>query len=251
MSGPLVRFVVAGAQKAGTSALADYLRLHPAIRLPASKEAHVFDDPALGADATRGEVEGRYAAHFPAPVDGCLHGDATPAYLFLPAAVERIARYNPAMRWLVLLRDPAERAVSHYHMERRRGTERWPLAAALLLERWRLRGHRDDLGWESPLRIHSYLSRGDYARQFDVLFSHFPREQVLVLQSRSLREAPVPCLESACRFLGIPPLEPPPAPREVFRGDYPPSRAATGLARWLLRRERADLRARYGISFPP
>ena len=57
----------------------------------------------------------------------------------------RIARYNPAMRWIVLLREPAERALSHHHMERSRGRERWPLWLALLLERWRLAGHHDEL----------------------------------------------------------------------------------------------------------
>lgn len=250
MSTPLVQFVIGGAQKAGTSALADYLRLHPALRLPEGKEAHVFDDPGFDDGATAMDVDARFAGHFASVDDDAIHGDATPIYLFLPTAIARIARYNPGMRWLVLLRDPAARAVSHYYMERGRGAERWPLWAALLLEAWRLRRHRGDLAWDSPLRTHSYLSRGDYARQLDVLHAHFPREQVLVLRSSELLAEPARCLDTVWRFLGVAAPEPPPTPREAFRGDYPPSRAGVTLARMMLRSEMRDLRDRYGIAFP-
>lgn len=250
MTAPRVGFVIGGFQKSGTSALASYLRMHPGLRLPEAKEAHVFDDPAFDDAASREDIDRRFDAHFPAREAGCLYGDATPIYAFLPTAVERIARYNPAMRWLVVLRDPAARAISHYHMERARGAERWPLWAALLLERTRLRGGSGDLSWNSPLRTHSYLARGDYARQLDLLHAHFPGDQVRVLRTSTLLLDPVACLGDACRFLGVPPLDPPPAPRQVFKGEYEASVTGLWLARWLLRRELAELRARYGIEFP-
>lgn len=252
MSAPRVRFLVGGVQKAGTSALAAYLSEHPRLCLPVDKEAHIFDMPGFDDNWRRQHVDELYAGHFPADAAGRTCGDATPIYLFHPLLVQRIARYNPDMRWIVLLRDPVERALSQYHMERARGAESWPLWPALLLERWRLRGHRDDFSPASPLRSHSYLARGDYSRQLDVLYAHFPREQVLLLRSETLRRDPAACLASACVFLGVSPPGTAPAPREVFAGSYPRydrHGATWRLAQWLLRDSTRRLRERHGIEF--
>lgn len=250
---PLLSFVIGGAQKAGTSALAQYLSAHPLLRLPRTKEAHVFDAPDFDENASIAQLNARYHPHFASPPDpGLRYGDATPIYLLHPTLMQRIARYNPALRWIVLLRDPVDRAISHYHMERARGAERWPLWLALLGERWRLRGHADDFADGSPLRVYSYRRRGDYARQLDALYRQFPPRQVLVLASAALRDDPASCLTQVCAFLGVEPLPGPPRPAHVFVGDYPrPGRFSPTrwLLRWLLRRERAQLRQRYGIDF--
>jgi hypothetical protein len=247
---PRVGFLIGGVQKAGTTALARYLAAHPRLRLPTDKEAHVFDATDFNEAWTPAEVDQHYANVFEAHAHGALLGDATPFYLVHPRVVARIARYNPSMRWIVLLRDPVDRALSHFHMERQRGTEHWPLWPALLLERWRLRGHHEDLRRSSPLRRHGYRLRGDYARQLDVLYAHFPRVQVLLLRSDRLREQPAACVREACAFLGVePPAEDASYP-PVFVGDYPPPGGWTrGLLRWLLRRERRALRDRHGIGF--
>lgn len=249
---PLLRFVVGGVQKAGTSALARYLGLHPRLRLPAGKEAHVFDAPDFDDAWTPAQLDQQYSSHFAADDPAALHGDATPFYLVHPRVVARIARYNPAMRWIVLLRDPAERALSQFHMERRRGKERWPLWPALLLERWRLRGHADDFSRDSPLRRHAYRLRGDYARQLDALYAMFPREQVLVLCNRQLRADPTGTLRKACGFLGVEPLEGDLQPETVFAGGYAPRARGSSsmrLLRWLMRAELRAMRERHGIDF--
>lgn len=248
---PRLRFLIGGVQKAGTSALAHYLARHPQLCLPRQKELHLFDAPDFDDTAGAAALDARIAEAFPPAATDALHGDATPFSLLHPRVVARVARYNPRMRWIVLLRDPAERALSHYHMERARGGERWPLWPALLLERWRLRGHRDDFARGSVLRRHSYLLRGDYAAQLDVLYAHFPRTQVLLLQSAELRRDPAACVARACIFLGV---AAPAAEAEyppVFSGQYPPPSTATRLLlHWLLRGPRRALQARHGIAFP-
>ncbi|MDG6348871.1 sulfotransferase [Luteimonas sp. 8-5] len=252
MSAPLIRFLVGGVQKAGTTALARYLSGHPHLRLPLAKEAHVFDRPDFDEASTSADIDRLHAPLLPRDAAGALCGDATPFYVFHPRLVARIARYNPGMRWIVLLRHPVDRALSQYHMERERGHEPWPLWPALLLERWRLRRHWNDFSPESPLRRHSYLARGDYARQLSVLYAHFPREQVLLLRSRALRDDPAACLARTCAFLGVPSLPQPPEHREVFTGNYPRydrSGPSWRLARWLLRKPLARLREEYGIDF--
>ena len=249
---PRLGFVIGGVQKSGTSALARYLSMHPGIALPARKEAHVFDAAVFDEAWPAWRIDARLAPHFAGASPEALHGDATPFYVFHPRVVARIARYNPAMRWIVLLRDPVERARSHHHMERSRGHERLPLWLAMLLERRRLRGHADDFARGSNLRRFSYRTRGDYARQLDVLYVHFPREQVLVLRSERLRNDPDACVREACRFLGVPPPAAGTAHEPVFVGDYPPASPDaldSRFLRWLMRRELQAMRERYGIAF--
>ncbi len=271
MPEPRIGFLIGGVQKAGTTALALYLAAHPGLALPSNKEAHVFDNPDFNDAWTAAEVDARSASHFGSDAGECgdagsgevdaggaesgshhrLHGDATPITLFHPTLVARVARYNPAMRWVILLRDPVERAISHHAMERARGHERRALLPAVLLERSRLRGRWDDWAPESPLRVCSYAARGRYARQLDCLFAHFPRGQVLCLRSADLAAHPFTTVGRVLAFLGVPALLPALAPARVFAGRYrpPPAWAPGRLAlRLLLRGEKAELRRRHGID---
>lgn len=249
---PLLRFVIGGVQKAGTTALARYLGAHPNLQLPRDKEAHVFDAPDFDAAASPSQVDARYLPLFDAASDDTKHGDATPFYVAHPDVIARIARYNPAMRWIVLLRDPVARAISQHHMERQRGKERWPLPVALLLERGRLRRDAGNLTRGSSLRRHSYRARGDYASQLDALYSHFPHEQVLLLRSDDLRATPSAVVARTCEFLGVPApsADSPYAP--VFIGDYPHIPRGSLRWRWLrwwFRRELHAMRERYDLRF--
>ena len=248
----LLHFVIGGVQKAGTTALAKYLGMQPGVLLPRDKEAHIFDAADFDDAADPSQVDARYLPLFGAADDTVMRGDATPIYLFMPQAIARIARYNPAMRWIVLLRDPVARAISQHHMERQRGDERWPLPLALLLEPWRLRRDAANVSPESSLRTHSYRARGDYAGQLDTLFVHFPRNQVLLLRSDALHSAPAATVSRACEFLGIPPPVPDQGYAPEFIGDYP--RIPHGslrwrLLRWWFRRELTAMRERYGLCF--
>ena len=98
---PRIGFLIGGVQKAGTTALSRYLASHPALALPAAKEAHVFDDPRFEESWDRKRIDDEYARHFGPTDDSRLHGDATPIYFFHPTLVRRIAAYNPSMRWIV------------------------------------------------------------------------------------------------------------------------------------------------------
>ena len=249
---PRIAFLVGGVQKAGTSALAMYLRASPGLSLPADKEAHIFDAPDFDEEWSRADIDSRYAGRFQDDAPDALRGDATPFYLFHPRCVARIARYNPAMRWIVLLRDPVERARSQHHMERARGHEVLPLWLAMAIEPWRLRGRQEDLSPGSPLRHHSYRARGDYARQLDALYAHFPRDQVLLLRSARLRSAPEACVRETCEFLGVQSPVAGTRYEPVFVGDYqttPPQALGSRFLRWLMRRELRAMRERYGIAF--
>jgi len=206
---PRVDFVIAGAQKGGTTALFDYLGDYPDIALSDVKEVHFFDDEGVD---WRAPDYGAYHAHFP-PKDGRPTGEATPIYMYWPDSLERIAAYNPAMKLIVTLRDPVQRAWSHWRMEYARGAEREPF-------HWCIREGRQRLFDAEPWGHHrefSYVERGFYGEQMVRLYGLFPREQVLVLTADALRARPAESLEAVRRFLGLP-AAPAPAPRVAHEG---------------------------------
>ena len=232
-----VTFLVAGVQKGGTTALFDYLREHPQLCLPAAKELHFFDDEER-VDWSAPDYEA-YHAPFSAerPAAGAVWGEATPIYIYWPWALERIRAYNPAMKLIVVLRDPVERAWSHWKMERARGAESEPFAYCIREGRARVSGAADGSGAH---RVHSYVERGFYGAQIERLFSLFPREQVLLTRSGDLRGDTARILGNACDFLQIPPFETV-APRESHVGGRDdPSQIPTAADRTYLSQLYAD-----------
>ena len=208
MSGaaPRVSFLIIGAQKAGTSALFEYLREVPALQLPAVKEAHFFDDE--GVDWTAPDYAPYHALFEP---DDRLCGEATPIYCYWPNAARRIHAYNPAMKLIMLLRDPIERAWSHWKMEYARGAEAEAFAWAIREGRARMNQAEPYSGFH---RVFSYVERGFYGAQIAHLLTLFPAARILPLQSSALERDPDAIVARICRFLAVPP---PPEPLAVRR----------------------------------
>ena len=193
--GRKVEFLVAGVQKGGTSALFEYLRDMPGLQLPNVKEAHFFDDEE--------QVDWRrpdYAAYHRLFVDdGRMWGEATPIYLYWPNCPERIAAYNPAMKLILLFRDPVERAWSHWKMEYAKGKETEPFQWCI--REGRGRAAAGEPGIMGHHRVFSYVERGFYGAQVAHLLTLFPRENCLFLRSEVLRDAPGAALRQICSFL--------------------------------------------------
>jgi hypothetical protein len=160
------------------------------------KETHYFD-----LNYERGPAW--YAGLFPEPVDGRALGESTPEYLFLPWARDRMCRDLPDAKFIVSLRDPVERAWSHYSMLRARGREELSFEEALDRETERL---RDRGSWSR----YGYASKGLYAKQLGELYAEVGRERVLVLMfEREVLEEPVETFRRLCGFLGLEVWTPP------------------------------------------
>ena len=242
---PRVNFLIIGVQKGGTTALYDYLADYGDVALSRVKEVHFFDDETVDWSAPDYAA---YHANFPA-AGGRPCGEATPIYIYWRDALARIRTYNPAMRLILLLRDPVQRAWSHWRMEYARGAEREPFAWCVREGRQRLFA-AEPWGWH---REFSYVERGFYGEQLEQLFGLFPREQVLLLRAEDLRADPAPPLAAARRFLQLPPA-PAPAPRDVHVGrqiDYGVELTAEDIAflRRLYARDQARLKTRAGFAY--
>ena len=138
-----------------------------------------------------------------------VSGEASPYYLFHPLAPARIARDLPAVRLMVLLRDPVERAISAHRQETARGFETEPFERALELEETRLAGELERIEGDPDYvsfshQHHAYLARGRYAEQLRPLFDLVGQERLLVVESASLFATPQAVWERVLEFLGLP-----------------------------------------------
>src|SRR5437016_5579333 len=172
-------FIIIGAQRCGTTSLFEYLARHPSFSLPSQKELHFFDyQYHNGADW--------YRKQFPLLLGGVITGEASPYYLLHPHVPRRIRDWNPDVKLIVLLRNPVDRAYSHYYHEVRLEAEPLDFEAALDVEAERMEGQvermRADPYYYSYNHQHfSYVSRGIYIHQLESwMTSVFSREQVLI-----------------------------------------------------------------------
>ena len=177
-------YVVIGTQRAGTTSLNRWINAHPqsqAARTP--RELHYFD-----LNYERGP--NWYRSNFPLRLQGRITGESTPYMLFHPLAPERAAHdLPPTTRFIVLLRDPVERAISHYWLNRRRHDETEPFPGAIESETERLAGQEEVVlrrRAEQPHRPVSYVSRGQYAEQVERWFRIAGRDRLLVVQCEEL-----------------------------------------------------------------
>ena len=199
---PLPGFLILGAQKAGTTALYAYLRWHPGITGPAWKEVSYFDR-----HYRRGVRW--YRGHFPLRPGERLVGEASPGYLFHPLGPERVRATVPDAKLIALLRDPVDRALSHYHHEVALGREPLTFEEAIEAEPERTRGEEERLAREPGCFSHAwwdytYLARGRYAEQLERWLAVFPREQLLVVASDELAVEPRETYARVLEFLGAP-----------------------------------------------
>ena len=190
-----VDFIVGGVQKAGTTALHDFLAQHPHIALLRDQALHFFDKP----EHFTGEPDYQILHNNFAPGwRWRIAGEVTADYLYYPQALERIARYNPRTKLIVSLRNPTERAFSQWNMRRDKNQE--PLEFLDALKR------DQDIGiWKRP-RGDGYIARSLYFPALEKVFDLFPQEQVMVLRYEEFRGNPSPTVDRMFEFLGVPRL---------------------------------------------
>ena len=214
--GSLPDFLIVGAQKSGTSSLFAFMSQHPRFRSPVYKELHYFDarynqvsldwyrscfpDRRMESEAT-----GPESLPF-------LTGEATPYYLFHPGVPRRVAQVLPGIKLLAILRNPVERAYSHYHMAVRAKREDLSFEDAIDAEAGRLDGETERLladdAYRSRVHIfNSYLARGVYVDQLVRWAEYFPSDRMLVLRAEDLRADPRATTLKALDFLGLAPCD--------------------------------------------
>lgn len=203
-------FIIVGAQKAGTTSLHAYIGQHPRVMPSWKKEIHYFDG---GLDPNRDNFSmgvDWYRAHF--PTSGQLAAkksktfEASPLYLFNPLVAERIKRLVPQVKIIIMLRNPAERAISHYYHEKRLGRISLSLDQALLNEDRIFSRGIGEIDYKSnDLIRNSFKARGVYVDQVKRYFDTFGKDNVCVINSDSFFDNPKKILGNVFEFVGLKP----------------------------------------------
>jgi Sulfotransferase domain len=191
---PLPTFVIAGAQKCGTSTLVAPLRRHPEVHMARPKEVHFFDRKL-----DRG-LEW-YAHQFTPRARQRQFGESSPTYLYDERACEAMCRMLPQAKIVVILRDPVQRAYSHFWHSRRLGfdkVERFEDALALEPERLAGGTHIDRMRF-------SYVDRGHYVEQLTRLEAAAGRDRLHVMLLDDLATDWTTACEGLFGFLGVAP----------------------------------------------
>lgn len=210
-------FIIIGAQRCGTTSLYNYLTKHPCVVSSYKKEVHFFD-------INFGKGLAWYRAHFfpsflykyyikQISKQDMVAGEASPYYIFHPHAPKRISEIVPRVKLIVLLRNPVDRAYSHYRNEVKLEVETLSFEDAIEREEERLRGDvekvlEDENYYSFNHQHYSYLSRGVYVDQLKIWMNLFPNEQILILKSEDFFNNPPTIFKRVIEFLNLPIWEP-------------------------------------------
>ena len=189
-------FLIIGAMKSGTTALYYYCEQHPQIYMSPVKEPNFFcsggQESWASESVTRIES---YKYLFKGVSDEKAAGEASHCYLYEPQAVTRIQQHLPDAKLVAILRNPVDRAYSHFLHMVRNGTEPLTDFAQALRE--------EETGAYQNRSIQDYVGRGRYYAQLKRYFDAFDRKQLRVYLYEDLTDAPIDTLQDTFRFLGV------------------------------------------------
>ncbi len=200
-TGGLPDYLIIGTQKGGTSSLRKYIEEHPDVAEPYKKEPHYFDnkyDKSIN----------WYKRHFPFlnRFRNKISGEASPYYIYHPKVPKRVKRHLPDVKIIAVLRDPVDRAYSHYKMQRAKGLEELSFEDAIEKEQERLDEAIEKIesgGYSFERQKYSYLDRGKYSEQLKRWFDYFDDEQILIIKSEELFNDTQNQMSRVFRFLGL------------------------------------------------
>jgi hypothetical protein len=208
----LPTFLIVGERKSGTTALCRWL-VHPDVYMHPLEDMNYFiEDEILATTVWRdGEVDSErwerthspehYAELFKAAPSGVAIAEKSADLFFWKPAHERIARFLPDCKFIVVLRQPVQRAWSHYldELAKGEGRESLPFDEALAREEQRAQG-------SAYARLHlSYRERGCYDRSARSFLGHVAPSRVFFLTLEQMRKAPRESLRDVYRFIGVDP----------------------------------------------
>lgn len=201
----LPNFLVIGAGKSGTTSLYYYLKQHPGIFMSPIKEVNYFAYdpqatlPLINIDKSAFPIKSMeaYQQLFAAGSGYSARGEASPMYLWHPAAAGNIHAAIPDARLIGILRNPVERAYSAYLMYTSQGLEKRSFRQAVADE---IRAHR---GGDWPLGRGAYIGLGFYARQLEKYFRLFGNGKIKIILQEDLQNDAQKILRDIYRFISV------------------------------------------------
>lgn len=187
-------FYVVGTPKGGTTSLFRYLESHPEVFVPQIKEPHFFACPEVKDTyykTTFVDNQKEYLALYGEADQFEVSGDLSTSYLYNENSAQRIFEVRPDAKIVVVLRNPTDRAISHYLMDQNLGYVHAPLSEII----------NNPTQYQD--KYHQYISTGLYQQQLKRYYDLFPSEQLHIILSDDLFADPQGTLKSLFQFLGV------------------------------------------------
>jgi len=193
-----IDFALIGTQRGGTSALNFYLKKHPDIGMATRKEVHFFDNERIFLNPS---VDySLYHKYFNFSESKDVYGESTPIYLYWKPAIRRIWEYNEKLKLVIILRNPIDRAFSHWRLEVGRNSEQTDFLDAIKNE-----SYREKEAMPLQHRVYSYVDRGFYTTQIMRVLNFYKKNQLLIIKYDDFKLDQEATLNSIFQFLHVDP----------------------------------------------
>ncbi len=194
-----VDFFIVGAPKAGTTSLYHYLNEHPQIEMSLQKEPDYFSDAAIQKQGiyygkNRIDTEEKYNTLFNTQKKDVIFGEGSVSYLFYPNVAQDIKAYNPIAKIIIMLRNPIDRAFSHYLMDYRLG---------LVSDSFEDIINKKSKHKNAHLFYQQYIKVGEYATQLKRYFDVFDKENILLIDYEDFKSDVVGTVDLVYSFLNV------------------------------------------------
>ncbi len=191
----LPNLIIPGAGKSGTSSLHLYLAEHPDIYMSPLKEPHFF---------SREDIYGKgaewYASLFSSSQGEKILGESSTSYFHFPHVVERIAATLSEVKFIVLLRNPIDRAESHFRWMWSLGLESRSFRDAISADK---NDAPDIERREQGTKTKFYFAESSYGTYLSPFFETFGASSIHVMSAEALISRPRDELECCFRFLEV------------------------------------------------
>jgi len=193
-----VDFFIVGAPKAGTTSLYHYLNEHPQVEMSSQKEPDYFSDEAIHQQGmyygkNRVNTLDNYESLF-VQKESVVYGDGSVSYLFYDNVAEDIKKYNPNAKIIIMLRNPIERAFSHYLMDYRLGLISDSFENILAKKSKHKNAH---------LFYQQYIEVSKYAKQIQRYLDFFEKDNILVIDYEDFKKNVSKTVDQVYSFLNI------------------------------------------------
>jgi hypothetical protein len=195
---PKVDFFIVGAAKAGTTSLYSYLNKHPEIEMSTIKEPDYFSNEFIEKQSLYYKKESikslnKYHSLY-SDTKNLIRGEASVSYLFYEKVPKKIFKYNSRSKVIIMLRNPSDRAYSHYLMDKRLGFVRESFENIV---------HKKSTHKNSALFYQQYIELGQYSFQIKNYFDVFSKKNILIIDYDDFIYNSSEVLNKVCVFLNV------------------------------------------------